>query len=452
MGQANIAFQQVNGSRPRAHNATGKHGTATTSRAPANPAKAFLDVITSKRICSIVLYVVVGAWIVFRFGLSTMFSSYLLGLPFNLQNMLWIAVVAATVYSELCRLWRREFGMLDIVAIVVLALMGFGLFMRNVVPFLCDIMAVFAMRHEGFRRLSWFCVGLIGACVLIVFCSCALGAIPDIVIQEGGRIRHFLGFRYCLFPAQYLFTITCTLCWLLDRKMPWLVILALLAANVALFVLTDSRLSFLLGMAVLGVAAFRKVAPSIRVWKWLAWLGCASFLLVAVASVAAVYIYPLCIGDPNATWIVELDKMLGGRLHLMYNAVEAYGIDPMGASVKWIGNGLDGQGNVVPAGTQYNYVDNLIIHAAIDRGLIYAICLVALYTLVAVKNTRSGDYMLAIVIGALALHVLIDDLALLLHFNTLMFAIGSYLVAGAGPAGRDNAGALGRHGKPKDML
>ena len=391
--------------------------------------KRFADVITSVKLCSILLYIIVGAWIVYRLIMATMLGRFFVELPFDEQKYLRQAMLAIVCYSELCRIWRGEYGKKDAIAIVLVVLLAWGFHVRGNIAYLYDTIAVFAMRHEDFRRLTWFGVIVLLGCTVITFVACAAGVVPDIV-TPGSRVRHFLGFVYCLFGPQVLFTVTCAICWLLDGRMKWWILVLLLVSNVVLFILTDSRLSFVLCMAVIAIAGARKIWPKGKAWRVIAQIASWGFVIVAILGVVVVGVYSAQ-RDAGEHWLDEANAASGERILLTYEGVTKHGIEPFGQNVVWIGNGKDVYGNGDPNIAQYNYVDNLIFHSLIERGMVYTLGLIVLYTLAARKAVREKEYMLSIVLAVLAAHCFIDDLALQLCFNTLLFVCGSYLVTGA---------------------
>ena len=76
-------------------------------------------------------------------------------------------------------------------------------------------------------------------------------------------------------------------------------------------------------------------------------------------------------------------------------------------------------------------MDNAFLHAAIQYGLVYTFGLVALYTVATRQALRQGDALLVMVLAFLALHMLVDDLALQLHYNVLLFVVAAIGRGGA---------------------
>ncbi len=68
-----------------------------------------------------------------------------------------------------------------------------------------------------------------------------------------------MGFRYALYPARYLFLITCLIIYLEDQDIGIPEIVALVVANGLVYKLSDSRLTFLSALAILVVALLLKV-------------------------------------------------------------------------------------------------------------------------------------------------------------------------------------------------
>lgn len=397
----------------------------------------FLEWVFSARVSTVLLHALTVIWIVYRINMATFFNAYVLSFPFNVGIVLMRLLVVVVAFSELAKIFRCEYDATDAVAILLLLLMTYGFWGRDHYVLLYDAILVFAMRNERFRTVSWICVCTLSLCVLIVVASSQVGVIPDFV-SPGQRARHYLGFTYCLVAPQLFFVVTVTLCWLRDRMITWIEIAVLAVINIALFAFTDSRLSFGLSLLALVVSIARKITVSDGAWRKIAATAKWSFIVAFAVSIVIVVItgYQISVG---AHWLDSANTLSGNRIYLTFNTLKKFGIELFGQQVPWIGNGLDAYGNNDPTG--YNYVDNLFFHALIDQGLVYTVLFVALFTVVTFKAAREKDYMLAIMLAVVAAHFIIDDTMLGLESNTMMFALGAYLV---GPK-NENAKLQGMH-------
>ncbi len=118
---------------------------------------------------------------------------------------------------------------------------------------------------------------------------------------------------------------------------------------------------------------------------------------------------------------------MGNRLNLGQYSLLEYGISAWGKQIAWVGNGLDVYGN--RATGSYLWVDCLYVQVLQRYGVIFFD-----YFLISNDNYYVGllsekkNYMLLILLSLIAVHCMIDDLQLYLHYNTFWFAIGSLLL------------------------
>ena len=380
--------------------------------------------LLSKKVSTVVLYVAIAVWLAYSFSTSAFFAQYVLGRKIDLEHLVPYCVLLTVAYNEVAAIWRMEIAKKDAIALAVFVLMAWGFFMLGNIWRLCDVALVFTARHQDFRKLMRYCVVLVTVYAGFVITCSQIGVIPDAIIPRGEIQRHCLGFLYCLPPAECAFIITCTVAWLRDRKITWVEIAVLLAMNVGLYMATNSRISFALALLVLIVLVLRKLVKGEKLWLRVG--QCSSWLMLSMAVLSFMILGAFHhAAEPAYSWVVGINTLSTNRVYLAAKAIETLGIQPFGQWVSWVGGGLTVAGE--KAAGAYNYVDNLYFHALIEYGFVYTVGLIMLYTLVARIAIKQGDVMMPVVIGALSVHFLVDDLALLLYMNTLLLALGSYV-------------------------
>jgi len=128
----------------------------------------------------------------------------------------------------------------------------------------------------------------------------------------------------------------------------------------------------------------------------------------------------------NVLWMKNLNDFLGNRLNLGQYSLLEYGISAWGKQIAWVGNGLDVYGN--RATGSYLWVDCLYVQVLQRYGVIFLIIFLLVMTITMWVCYQKKNYMLLILLSLIAVHCMIDDLQLYLHYNTFWFAIGSLLL------------------------
>ena len=355
----------------------------------------------------VLFYVACVIWLVYRMMTS---SPLLLSLEsWNItRDFVVHRVLLLLGASELIRIWRREYGPLDAVALAVCAMMSACALRCDWPDLLCTNVLVLCARHLPMRRLLTVSVATVGTVLVALVASSLAGLIPDFVIGQahGERMRHCLGFTYALFPAMYLFTVTCVICWLRGKRLSIVEAVFIIVANVGMYLLTRSRLSA--GLAILFVIItmlYRFGVFSPRVGRRLLAIISWAFPLVVLATIVLTVLYAV--------------------MRRGYEGVQNLGVTLLGHNVEWVGNGLDYTGAGAQMRQGYNWVDNLFLHAAIQYGLVYVTGLVTLYTLATRKAYHEGEALLVVALAFMALHMTVDDLSLGIDYNVFLFLVAS---------------------------
>lgn len=247
--------------------------------------------------------------------------------------------------------------------------------------------------------------------------SSYVGIIDDYVLYTtGGRIRHYLGFRYSLYAPTVVFNIVALVIYKYKEKINYLQIAILFITNMFVYNKTQSRLTFITTLLLLVLCVILKY-KSRRIINniFTNIVMVTSFLLSFVLS-----IYFCAIYNPSIRWMSSLDSFLGRRISLGNLSLEKYGVGLLGQVIKYVGNGLDSHGNNT-VGT-YFYVDNFYIQILQRYGLIFTFVILIALTIGMIESLRN-DYYLLIISSIIALHGIIDDLILILGFNTFWIPI-----------------------------
>ena len=253
--------------------------------------------------------------------------------------------------------------------------------------------------------------------LVFIILSSYLGIIQNYIYYSALRERQYLGFRYALYPSSILCNIIFLKVYLEKENISWLSLICLLVANYVLFQYTDSRLTFILGVALIVFSTIMKKSQKFReilLNRTFIW----SFLVLALLSIYATINY-----DYLSDWQSDLNEALGGRLSLGNSTLKFYGYGLFGKTLSLSGNGLDENGMLNTS--TYDYVDNLYVLLLLRAGIIFLFIFLVAMTIIMKKIYIQKDSYLYIIFILLAFHGIIDDLIMLPQYNSFWFVVAA---------------------------
>lgn len=367
----------------------------------------------------------IGALVVFLLVslLSTTFyARYVSGIFYNVSM---IASISLLVIKELISEkfnFRNIISMLGIIFVYILvgSITGFLSTLAVTVFF------VFALRDIPFRRVVEASLFMTTIVLVFVVLSSKLGYILDYVELSPERIRHYLGFRYSLFPSTVLLNIVAMTLFLTKDKISYKRLFILLVATIWIYKQTDSRLAFISSLVLIGINLLMKWYPSILksndfILKKLKF----SYLVNAIFSYWIAKMY-LTFSNPNINdFFKNANDFLGGRIYYAHRSLKIYGYNLFGQKINWVGNGLSESG--IKNSSEYLYVDNLYIQILQRHGLVILLILLIILTITLNHLLRKKEYVLSLILIVLSFHAMIDDLILNLHYNIFLILIGTLM-------------------------
>ena len=253
--------------------------------------------------------------------------------------------------------------------------------------------------------------------LVFIILSSYLGIIQNYIYYSALRERQYLGFRYALYPSSILCNIIFLKVYIEKENVSWLSLICLLVANYVLFQYTDSRLTFILGVALIVFSTIMKKSQKFReilLNRTFIW----SFLVLALLSIYATINY-----DYLSDWQSDLNEALGGRLSLGNSTLKFYGYGLFGKTLSLSGNGLDENGMLNTS--TYDYVDNLYVLLLLRAGIIFLFIFLVAMTIIMKKIYIQKDSYLYIIFILLAFHGIIDDLIMLPQYNSFWFVVAA---------------------------
>ncbi len=303
-----------------------------------------------------------------------------------------------------------------VLALVLIVITGYFYMYFGLAQTLLPIFIYSARNMEVNKILR---ISYIISLVMLVFIilSSYLGIIQNYIYYSALRERQYLGFRYALYPSSILCNIIFLKVYLEKENISWLSLICLLVANYVLFQYTDSRLTFILGVALIVFSTIMKKSQKFReilLNRTFIW----SFLVLALLSIYATINY-----DYLSDWQSDLNEALGGRLSLGNSTLKFYGYGLFGKTLSLSGNGLDENGMLNTS--TYDYVDNLYVLLLLRAGIIFLFIFLVAMTIIMKKIYIQKDSYLYIIFILLAFHGIIDDLIMLPQYNSFWFVVAA---------------------------
>lgn len=289
--------------------------------------------------------------------------------------------------------------------------------------FILGLCLIYSLRNLPFSDVAKVSFIISISVLLLVVLSSKFGIIPDYIEISPTRVRHYLGFRYSLFPSTLMMNIIAISFFLKQENTSYLRLLVLFLVSGWLYVETDSRLTFINSCLFLLANLIMKLSPSIieKVGRLLKLFTFTYFINACLSY----WIAKTYLNTSNVVlnqFFYQADQFLGGRIYYANRSLSLYGYKLLGQKIDWIGNGLSMQGER-SIGT-YLYVDNLYIQTLQHFGLIVSVIILSLLTITLVKLLKKGQMVLGIILVILSFHALIDDLILNLYYNIFWVLIG----------------------------
>ena len=291
-------------------------------------------------------------------------------------------------------------------------------------PLLDGILFIFRARDYSFKEIATFSFAVISFCFAIIVISARLGIITNYVEENEVRTRAYLGFRYSLYSSRFAFTLTALFIAIRDKKIRIFESAILFLFNLALFLLTNSRLSFVLSTLLI-IAALIVKHGSGRLLKH----KLVGLILSSCFIAALLFSITMTVSYDSSNQIMEVldsSKYLGGRLTMGKDALYRFGISAFGQELPIVGNGLGLSGEHV-SDAPYFYLDCLYIALPVRFGVLFTIGIIAIMTRVVWESWKRQDFFLVAILVIIAGYSIIDDSLLWLYYNPFFFLAGGLL-------------------------
>lgn len=373
-----------------------------------------LPAFKKQRFVDVGFFVSYGIWLFVSVLQNSFYSLYI---HYNITSF---GCVLVLVLVEIIDGKNKKQSLSGITALLLVAVVAFQARMWSIAY---TAIFIYCARGIDFKKIASFSIAVIVAGVLVVMMSAWAGVIKN-VVTSNGRMRMYLGFRYALIPAQYLFAITVLTICVLKEKLDWRHVALLIMANALVFFATNSRLCFALSMFCLILALalkYFRVRDNIAelVSTVLTW----SFVICAIIGVGLTFVY-----DSSVSWMSSLNASIEGRLALGHDGLDKFGVPLLGQKIEFVGNSFDFEG--VKASGTYDYIDCLYVQLLVLYGPIFTLVFLILMTAACKKVRREGNYFALVILSVISVYSMMDPACINLRLNPALFLLAGLMNPG----------------------
>lgn len=373
----------------------------------------------------LLFYLAYGLFVTMTLLRTTFFYQYIEGLVLKVCLGLCVFIIALKEYF-----WGRGTRRMITALIIGFGYISLAVFVQvsQYLVLAATVIFVFAAREIPFRRIAGFSAIILFAVLTIVIICSQVGIIMDFILDDGyGRIRHYLGFRYALYPSTVVMNITMLAVYVRKRAILWIELIILAGINAWIFIMTGSRLAFILALVVIAIGAFLKIWPEFLVKKKkFKYCLTICFIVLALGSLYVSTKY-----DPTNATQKKINSVLSNRLKHQKKAMDDYGFSLFGNDIEMYGNGLNSEGELGydPDQVDYFYIDNNYVAWYVCNGFVFFVLMIILCTLMTVRSIKYDRYgYLLLILVLMSVFCVIQDTFLSLHYNTFLLAAGNLIM------------------------
>lgn len=248
---------------------------------------------------------------------------------------------------------------------------------------------------------------------LLTVIMCVVKLIPDRIYNG---YYHSLGFEYK--NSCGIFQLVILSCYLALRKnaINWFEYIIAFAFAALVFCYCKSRSALIASGLIIVLSIIIRFGTFQKNEKIVTVLSTALYPVCMIISLISVRIV-----DPSTKLWQKLNTILTNRLGLGWSALDTYKILPFGQRIEWIGvteyaTGVNGI---------YNYVDSSYLSIPLIYGWIFAIILIALFSILCYKTCKKKSWYHVMILCVVAVHGLVESTLITIVYNPALIALGS---------------------------
>ena len=282
---------------------------------------------------------------------------------------------------------------------------------------------VMAAANEGININKILKIYLVteGFFILFTVLLSSVGVLPNIIFDLGTRNRNALGFKWVTTAPILFFYLLCNIgCTF--KKITVFEITLLMSVSILFFVLTNTKLAFLLsGIMVIMIFFYREKPHMVDRFFKNKVIMHISMALPAIAAVFSVII-SLMYREENAV-LYSVNRMISNRLVLNQRALKEYDVTLFGQRIKWVGYGVGADGSEV-----YNYVDSSFIQIMLNYGVVILLIVLLAYVFMIRKSIEQNNSMLSASLLMITVFSIFEPRLINIIYNPFIIYSAQFLI------------------------
>lgn len=282
----------------------------------------------------------------------------------------------------------------------------------------CSFFFIIAARNIDMRKLLLGAFWIQLFLTIMIAVASRIGLVSDWMYNIEGRNRHSLGYVYPSYIASIFFYMVLAYMYIRKEKLHLLETIMIGVLNCIIFVLTDSKTSFVLTFLAIVVffvlKYYKKELKNNLISKL---LYSYSVFGIAIISIVTCIVY----NDEN-NFLVKINSFINNRLIMGHNALVEHGVTLFGEKIRWIGFG--GLGYTTSAlKEEYNFVDCSYVKVLLDYGIIFFVIMLSGYALVSYRAIKEKDRFLCTCILFMCIYSIIEPRIIEFGFNPFVLSL-----------------------------
>lgn len=282
----------------------------------------------------------------------------------------------------------------------------------------CSFFFIIAARNIDIRKLLLGALWIQLILTIMIAVASQIGLVSDWMYNIEGRNRHSLGYIYPSYIASIFFYMILAYMYIRKEKLHLLETIMIGVLNCIIFVLTDSKTSFVLTFLAIVVffvlKYYKKELKNNLISKL---LYSYSVFGIAIISIVTCIVY----NDEN-NFLVKINSFINNRLIMGHNALMEHGVTLFGEKIRWIGFG--GLGYTTSAlKEEYNFVDCSYVKVLLDYGIIFFVIMLSGYALVSYRAIKEKDRFLCNCILFMCIYSIIEPRIIEFGFNPFVLSL-----------------------------